>query len=132
MLLTPTYHVFDLFMGHMDAKLIPMSFTTPDYTSGNDRIPAVNASASLDSNGKMHITLVNIDAGKDITLNVALKGKTYKKVNGRILTSKSFTDINTFENKNKVVPAAFNGAAIEKEVLRIKLPRLSVVSLSLE
>ena len=132
MLLTPTYHVFDLFMGHMDARLIPMSFTTPDYTSGNEKIPAVNASASLDSNGKMHITLVNIDAGKDITLNISLKGKSYKKVSGRILTSKSFTDINTFDNKNKVIPAAFSGATIGKGALNIKLPRLSVVSVELE
>lgn len=132
MLLTPTYHVFDLFTGHMDARLIPMSFTTPDYTNGNEKIPAVNASASLDSNGKMHITLVNIDAGKDITLNVALKGKPYKKVSGRVLTSASFTDVNTFDHKTKVVPTAFNGATIEKGTLRIKLPRLSVVSIAVE
>lgn len=132
MLLTPTYYVFELYMNHMDARLIPFTFATPDYVNGDSRIPAVNASASLDSNGKVHITFVNIDAGKDITVKASLNGKKYKTVNGRILTSKSFTDINTFENKTKVVPAAFKGAKIEKEDLVVKLPRLSVVSITLE
>jgi alpha-N-arabinofuranosidase len=132
MLLTPTYYVFELYMNHMDARLIPFAFTTPDYVNGDRTIPAVNASASLDSNGKLHITFVNIDAGKDITVKASVNGKKYKTVNGRILTSKSFTDINTFENKTKVVPAAFKGAKIEKESLVVKLPRLSVVSITLE
>ncbi|MGC4232414.1 MAG: alpha-L-arabinofuranosidase C-terminal domain-containing protein [Niabella sp.] len=132
MLLTPTYYVFELYMNHMDARLIPFTFTTPDYVNGDRKIPAVNASASLDSNGKLHITFVNVDAGKDITVKASVNGKKYKTVNGRILTSKSFTDINTFENKTKVVPAAFKGAKIEKEGLVVKLPRLSVVSITLE
>jgi len=132
MLLTPTYYVFELYMDHMDARLIPFTFTTPDYVNGDNKIPAVNASASLDANGKVHITFVNIDAGKDITVKASVSDKKYKTVNGRILTSKNFTDINTFENKTKVVPAAFKGAKIEKGDLLVKLPRLSVVSITLE
>ncbi|GAB3412767.1 alpha-N-arabinofuranosidase [Niabella aquatica] len=132
MLLTPTYYVFELFMNHMDARLIPFAFTTPDYVNGNSKIPAVNASASLDSNGKVHITFVNIDAGKDITVRASLNGKKYKTVNGRILTSKSFTDINTFENKTKVVPVAFKEVKIEKNDLIVKLPKLSIVSITLD
>src|ERR671912_2675180 len=30
MLLTPTYHVFDLYKVHQDAKLIPIKFESPD------------------------------------------------------------------------------------------------------
>lgn len=30
-LLTPTYHVFDLYKGHMDARLLPVQFKSPDY-----------------------------------------------------------------------------------------------------
>ncbi|MCH5599184.1 alpha-N-arabinofuranosidase [Niabella ginsengisoli] len=131
MLLTPTYYVFDLYTKHMDAKLVPFSFTAPDYVNGENKIPAVNASASLDSTGKIHITLVNIDANKDIMIKAALKGKSYKSVDGRILTSEKFNDINTFENKNKVVPVPFKGASIEKGELVVKLPKLSVISLTL-
>lgn len=131
MLLTPTYYVFDLFKGHMDAKLLPLKIAAPDYKNGDDKIPAVNASASLDSNGKVHITLVNLDANKDITIKTFMNGKSFKTIAGRVLTSKNFTDINTFENKNVVVPASFNGARKDGNDLVVKLPKLSVVSLTL-
>ncbi len=132
MLLTPTYHVFDLFRNHMDSRLVPLSFTSPDFVNNDETIPAVNASASLDSNGKLHITWVNIDSGKDITIKLNLKGASYRRVSGRILTSGRFNDINTFENKNLVSPAPFKNARLTKDLLEVKLPRLSVVSLTLE
>jgi len=64
MLLTPTYYVFDLYKVHQDAKLLPIEIASPDYVSGDAKIPAVNVSASQDSTGAVHISLVNIDAVK--------------------------------------------------------------------
>jgi alpha-N-arabinofuranosidase len=49
MILTPTYFVFDLFKVHQNATLLPIKLSSPDYVSGNGRIAAVNASASVDS-----------------------------------------------------------------------------------
>ncbi|MFT4094966.1 MAG: alpha-L-arabinofuranosidase C-terminal domain-containing protein [Niabella sp.] len=132
MLLTPTYYVFDLYKEHMDAKLLPLHLITPDYTNGENKLPAVNASASLDSNGRVHITLVNIDAHQEITVKTAVAGKNFKKISGRLLTSGNFADVNTFENKKKIIPVSFNGAKIERNMLVAKLPKLSVVSLTLE
>lgn len=132
MLLTPTYYVFELFKNHMDAKLVPLTFVAPDYTNGDLKIPSVNASASVDSNGKMHITFVNIDASKDITVKAAITGAGYKSLKGRVLTSNYFTDFNTFDNKTKIAPATFKEMKMEKGNLVAKLPKLSVVSLTLE
>lgn len=131
MLLTPTYYVFDMYKNHMDAKLLHLNIQTPDYENGEFGLPAVNASATLDSTGKVNITLVNIDANNDITVKANLSGKDFRVVDGRVLTSKSFTDVNTFEKKNKVVPSAFNNARIHGTDLVITLPKLSVVSLTL-
>lgn len=132
MLLTPTYYVFDLYKKHMDARLIPLHIATPDYKYVDNRIPSVNASASIDSNGAIHITLVNLNAHDDITVKADLKGKSFNTINGQMLTSGSFIDINTFENKKKVVPVNFFGAKKEGNDLVIKLPKLSVVSLELK
>ena len=33
MLLTPTYHVFDLYQGHQGATLLPTQVEAPDYSS---------------------------------------------------------------------------------------------------
>lgn len=131
MLLTPTYYVLDMYKNHMDAKLLPLNIQTPDYKNGDLTLPAVSASATLDSNGKVNITFVNIDANNDIAVKGNLSGKNFNVSNGRILTSKNFTDINTFEKKNVVVPAAFNNAKIQGNELLVILPKLSVVSLTL-
>ncbi|HUN02727.1 MAG TPA: alpha-L-arabinofuranosidase C-terminal domain-containing protein, partial [Niabella sp.] len=128
---TPTYYVFDMYKNHMDAKWIPFTLSSPDYVNNNSKLPAINVSASIDSSGKVNITLVNIDSKKDITIHADLNDKSFNKVSGRILTSGSYTDINTFENKNKVIPASFTGATISNGKIEVKIPKLSVVSLQL-
>jgi alpha-N-arabinofuranosidase len=132
MLLTPTYHVFDLYKVHQDAKLLPVQFTSPDYTMGDEKIPAVNASASRDSAGAVHITLVNLDPAKKITVRTSLNDISWKNVSGQILTSAKLTDINTFENPDKVHIVKFNGAKKEGNNLAVELPAQSIVMLELK
>ncbi|MHA4808103.1 alpha-N-arabinofuranosidase [Flavitalea flava] len=132
MLLTPTYHVFDLYKVHQDARSLPLVFNSPDYVFGKDKIPAVNASASIDSNGAVHISLVNLDPSKKITVRVNLKGMPYKNSKGLILTSSKFTDINTFDQPAKVLPSVFSGAKKSGDELVVELPAQSVVVLELK
>ncbi|GAA4756041.1 alpha-N-arabinofuranosidase [Flavisolibacter ginsenosidimutans] len=130
MLLTPTYYVFDLYKVHQDAKLVPVKFESPDYTNGDAKIPALNVSASKDSTGALHISLVNLDPAKNISLQTSLDGA-WKNVSGRIITSEKLTDINTFEQQKKVIAAAFNGAKLSANKLSIELPAKSIVTLEL-
>jgi alpha-N-arabinofuranosidase len=132
MILTPTYHVFDLYKVHQDATLLPVQFFSPDYVVGKEKIPAINASASKDANGAIHISIVNVDAHNAIKVNASLPGISYKTVTGQILTSAAFTDINTFDNPNKVKPAAFTDFKTGNDVLSINLPPLSVAVLEIE
>lgn len=132
MLLTPTYHVFDLYKVHQDAKWLPLQLSSPDYTVDNQKIPAVNVSASQDSTGAVHLSLVNLDAGKKITLRTALEGISWKTVSGQILTSARFNDINTFEKPDNIKPMPFKGAKKEGNDLVVELPALSVVVLELK
>jgi alpha-N-arabinofuranosidase len=132
MLLTPTYHVFDLYKVHQDAKLLPILFQSPDYTNGTQKIPSVNISASKDSTGTVHISLVNLDPSKDITIKTALNDISWKTVSGQVLTSAKFTDVNTFEKPDAVKPAVFKGAKKEGDNLVVVLPKLSIVVLELK
>jgi alpha-N-arabinofuranosidase len=132
MLLTPTYHVFDLYKVHMDSKLIPLKFYSPEYVVGGERVAAVNASASIDSTGVLHITLVNVDPAKKITLNTALNDFKWSKVTGRMVTASKFNDYNSFDNPNKIVTKTFNGARKSGNQLHVELPPLSVVELELK
>lgn len=132
MILTPTYHVFDLYKVHHDAKKLPVHFISPDYVIDGKKIPAVNISASKDSTGNTNISLVNIDAQKAITVKIQLAGTSWSTVQGRILTSPSLTDINTFENPDKVKITSFNGAKKEGNDLVVTLPAKSVVTVTLK
>jgi alpha-N-arabinofuranosidase len=132
MVLTPTYYIFDMYKVHQDAHLLNLKFTSPDYVYGNEKIPAINASASKDSNGAVHISLVNIDASKKITVKANLAGFSWKSVTGQVLTSAKFTDINSFDQPNTVRSAVFNGARKEGGELVVDLPAHSVVVLELK
>jgi alpha-N-arabinofuranosidase len=132
MLLTPTYHVFDLYKVHQDARYLPIKLNTPDYENGGDKLPAINASASIDSNKVIHISLVNIDANKSINIRTSLKGLKWNSVSGQILTSAKLTDVNTFADPNKLKIVGFTGASKQGDDLVADLPAHSVVVLTLK
>jgi alpha-N-arabinofuranosidase len=116
---------------HQDAKYLPIKIDGPDYEFEGKKIPAINASASQDAAGKIHITLVNLDANKEITVSTSLKDLNWTKVTGQILTSGSFSDINTFDHPNKLKPTAFNGAKKDGDKLVVAMPAKSAVVLEL-
>ncbi|MGI4819945.1 MAG: alpha-N-arabinofuranosidase [Janthinobacterium lividum] len=132
MLLTPTYHVFDLYQVHQDAQLLPLQFASPDYVLGGEKIPALNASASKDKNGVVHISLVNLDATHALKLETALPGVSWKTVTGRVLTSAKVNDYNSFDKPNNVKLAAFAGAKKRGDKLAVELPPRSVVVLEVK
>ncbi len=132
MLLTPTYHVFDLFKVHQDAQLLSVKFSSPDYAVGNEKIPAINASASKDSAGTIHISFVNLYPGKSVVINTLLpEAGSGKTVSGQVLSAASYTDYNSFDQPGKVKPQLFTGFKQENGQLSVTLPPLSVVVLSL-
>ena len=132
MLLTPTYHVMEMYNVHQDATLVPMEVKSEDYVVGDEKLPAISASASKDKNGLTHVSLVNIDAKKDNEVTINIEGAKYKSVSGRILKSGKLQDYNSFENPEKITPEAFKGAKLKGNSLTVKLPPFSVVVLELK
>jgi len=132
MILTPTYHVMEMYNVHQDAKLLPVGVTTTDYINGSDKLPAVSASASRDESGKTHISLVNIDSKKAQTITVNIEGARFATVTGRILTSSKLQNYNSFDEPDKIKPATFDGAELKANKLTVKLPPFSVVILELK
>lgn len=132
MILTPTYHVMEMYNVHQDAKLLPIKIITSDYVVGDAKLPAVSASASKDASGKTHISLTNIDTKNEQTITVNLDGGQYTSVTGRILTSSRLQDYNSFEEPGKIKPAVFSGASLKANTVSVKLPPFSVVVLELK
>jgi alpha-L-arabinofuranosidase len=131
-LLTPTYHVMEMYNVHQDALLLPLTITGTDYQLGTEKLKAVNASASRDSNGVTHITLVNIDPAKPHSVSVAITGADYQTVSGRILKASSMQAYNSFQQPDNIKPVIFEGAKLSKNKITVQLPPVSVVVLELK
>ncbi|MFV8371816.1 alpha-N-arabinofuranosidase [Flavobacterium sp. LB2P74] len=129
MLLTPTYHVMQMYSVHQDAKLLPITIKSPLYTHNGETLPALSASASKDKNGLIHISLVNIDAKKEHKIEIDMQELGIKNVTGTILASPKLQDHNTFDNPTKIKPAVFKGFETKKGKLEITIPAFSVVVL---
>jgi alpha-N-arabinofuranosidase len=132
MILTPTYHVFDMFKVHQDAMLVTTKINSPDYVFREQKLPAVNSSASIDKNGRMHISLCNIDPKSPQRVVCELKKFKAKTASGQILTARVMNECNTFEKPNALMPKKFLDYALRDNVLEVTLPPMSVVVLEIE
>ncbi len=132
MVLTPTYHIYDMYQVHHDATLLALTLEGPDYVLDSESLEAVSASASMDQEGRIHLSLVNIDPGQAIDMEIELKGRSSGKVTGLLLSSEKLDSHNSFAEPEEVVPVAFEGARFMKGKLKLSIPAHSVVVLQLD
>lgn len=132
MLLTPTYHVFDMYKVHQDNELLEVSLQSPDYNFGGVTIPQLSVSASRDGEGKVYVSLCNISHEASASLSLDICGITLSSVSGQILTHGELGAHNTFNNPDTVAPAAFEGVSLNDGTLDCELPPASVVVITLE
>ncbi|MEH7373537.1 alpha-N-arabinofuranosidase [Neobacillus drentensis] len=134
MILTPTYHVFDMYKVHQDAELLAVDSSFGTYECKGETLPQVTVSASKNAEGKIHVSLCNIDHQNGAELDLDLRGvnAVNTKVSGTIITADTMNAHNTFEKPEVVKPAEFTGVTFENNKLAIKLPAMSVVTLVIE
>ncbi len=129
MLLTPSYHAFEMYSVHQDATMVPVDVQSERYEHAGYSVPAVSASASVDAAGKLHITASNANPGKDIPLKVFARGLKAGRVSGRLLQAAAMTTHNTFDKPDAVRPKDWSGAKATAEGLEMTLPKMSVVAI---
>jgi alpha-N-arabinofuranosidase len=132
MVLTPTYHVFEMYKPFKEATHLPLEISAPDYQHGAYKVPAVHAAAAKDSRGKVYVALSNLDPKNAAKLTVKVTGVQARSVVGQILTANAITAINTFEQPDAVRPTGFSGAKLKGDRLSVELPSKAVVMLTLE
>jgi len=131
MLLTPTYHVFEMYKVHQDATLIPTELVAPEYRSGDASVPTLQASASRDKAGAIHVSVVNLDPNRAAHVTMKINGAAHANVTGRVLTAQAMNATNTFERPDAVKPTAFTAFKSEGGAITLSLPSKSVVVLEL-
>ena len=129
-MLTPTYHVFDLYKHHQDAVLLGSYAETGFVGTEGDLVPDLSVSASEDGSGVIHVTLANTDAEKPRPVELTLEGRTCAGAEGRILSG-NMGDYNDFGAQDKVQPRAFSEFTAEKGGIAFTMPACSVLELTL-
>lgn len=133
MVMTPTYYVFKMYKAHQGATLIPTDLTAPEYKAEQQAsVPSLNASASRDQNGRLHLSLVNLDPNRPAEITTTVTGATIRSVSGEVLTAAAMNAMNTFESPNAIRPAQFTGYKIQGSQLMLSIPPKSVVVLELQ
>lgn len=129
MLVTPTYHVFEMYKEHQDAIRVPVDLSTDEYAYGDQAIPAVSVSASRAASGGLHVTLCNLDPNRDRELCCELRGTTVRQLSARVLTAGQITAHNTFDEPRTVQPQALPLPAPQNGTVTFTVPPRAVVAL---
>ena len=132
MILTPTYHVFNMYKVHQDAQFLSFEIKTSDYECNEGKIPKITATASMSSEGKINISFCNLSPMDDEDILCELRGENKTKLKGTILTAENMNDYNSFEEPNKVVPVKMDDINIENNKFNLLISKMSVVTVTLE
>jgi alpha-N-arabinofuranosidase len=132
MIVTPSYWVFEMFVPHHEATLLPGELKSADYTFNSQKIPAVSASASCDKSGKIHVALCNLNPNQPAEVAVDLQGAKAQKISGQVLTAPEMNAHNTFDHPDAIKPADFSAFKTTDAGFTVTLPSKSVVALEVE
>jgi len=130
--LTPTYHVFEMYVPHHDATLLPSQVDCDGYDSGEESIPGLSATASRSADGAVNLTVTNLNPNQSVETTCSLHGLDIESVTARALTADTITAHNTFDAPTTVQPAAFDGFTTRGSALTLDLPPMSVVALEVK
>jgi alpha-L-arabinofuranosidase len=128
MLLTPTYHVFDLFKRHQGATLVDSWMETEPVADETEALPNLSESASIGADGALTVTIANLSASSAYPVQCGLVGKQWKNVSARILTGKMDAK-NDFQRPDAVHPQKFSEITVGKDEVSFTIPPCSVLEL---
>jgi len=131
MVLTPTYHVFEMNKGHQDAASLDVHLLGNDVRDvEGGELRMLSASASVKGDTAL-VSLSNLDAGAAREVELDLRGRSVSGVRGRILTAGALQDHNAPEHPEAVTPRDFDAVATADAGVTVTLPPHSFVTLEL-
>ncbi|WP_070000397.1 alpha-N-arabinofuranosidase [Cellulosilyticum sp. I15G10I2] len=127
--LTPTYHVFDLYKVHQNARLLESFISRTEVGSKENAVWDLYESASIDESGHIHVTICNTDLKEEKVIEGILRGYKSETVKGRMLTGKMDAH-NTFEHADAVKIVNLTNVMLNKDAFQLTVPPCSIVQLA--
>jgi len=138
LVLTPSYHVFEMNKGHQDAAHLPLRLrSTVPVRAASSRGTAPDAEVSLFSGSasvrddRVLVSLSNLDDSSPMTVRLDLRGAPVGEPTARLLTADTLQAHNTTRRGDAVAPHAYDGARVDGGVLVVDLPAHSFATVSL-
>ena len=135
MVLTPTYHVYDMMRYHMGARLLTEEVECPEFEGHpvglrkKFAVPGLSVSASI-SGSKVLVTVANQTIDQDIEARLDLRGAKPGSVVGRVLNSANARDRNTFGGPKTIFPKRLKLEPSGGEIVHV-FPKHSFTSLNI-
>lgn len=130
MILTPTYHIFDMYQFHHDAMLVE-SFIESEEIGQEEEflVPNLTESVSLSEDGFMHVTVTNASLSETYPVRALVTGNCTGSIKGQIVTGEMHQK-NTFEQPNCVEIKEFTDFVSTEDGFEFRIPPCSVVHLA--
>ena len=129
MIKTPTYYVFKMYNVHQDADLLESSIDTKTIGLEDEyMVPNLTESASVDKNGKVHLTITNLSIDEDYEIESILLGAQIKNVKASVVKGKMDMR-NTFEAPDTVKEEKFDNISFEQNIIKYTIPASSVMQI---
>jgi alpha-N-arabinofuranosidase len=131
---TPVYYVFQMYRAHGGGKLVPIDIGGGEQTvtaeEGPAKMPLLYGSASVNDSRTITVTLTNPSLESSFNAQLRIEGARPTEASGQILTHEDRQAANTFAKPGEVSLAALQ-TTIDGQTVRVRIPKQSVVSLSL-
>lgn len=128
--LTPSYHAFRLYIPFQDAQRLPLAFEPGEVVVGDVHLPRLDAAAARGRDGKVWLSLVNLDPRQPLAVELRGDGAA-AGARGEVLAAPRFDTVNSFDHPQRVVPQPVAVRA-EGGRLVLTLPPASLSVLALE
>jgi alpha-N-arabinofuranosidase len=126
--LTPSYHVFRMYVPFQDATFIPVRIDAGTYSYGPTSLPRVDAIAARDAQGAIWVALTNVDPRQPVQVgSVVIAGIQAHSARGEVLSGAHVDSVNSFEVSDAVAPKAFAGTVGQSGVTMVLPPKSLVV-----
>jgi alpha-N-arabinofuranosidase len=104
MVLTPTYHVFRMYVPFQDATSVPVTFDAGRYTHAGISLPRVDALGARDASGTLWLAFANVDPNTPAEIAATVAGFTPRSATGETLTAPAVDSVNSFDAPTTVAP----------------------------
>ena len=113
MVLTPTYHVYKMYVPFQDATFLPLTYDAGKYTYGSINLPQVDAIAARGQDGKIWLAMTNLDPHNAAQFTANIDGVDVNTAVGHTLTAERFDSVNTYTAPNNVAPKPYQASAVD-------------------